>query len=381
MSEQIFSQFHENKIPKTWLSPVINIRLSDWTLLVNAWNMVEVWGGWYVYDYVDYDKKKTYLIDVDWWSDILDDRAQNVSNILDAYPNKSLRKWSWWSTINNNVDTKQLARDVRKAKEWDMQPWTVGEHIFKLDTDEVIEAIDNIEIPDNDKSINEISKKTDNLLEWQKEIKWSIEKQEETLGTSVGKTQNTLDEVKELTNTQWQQISDKIDWISKEINDIEKIDYWRIEKSIKDNKVDIQPIVSQIEWLKRDIVDEIKNRNLSSMKEFIVSNKWIVIENKKNIQSIKREFDKSLLEIKSSLDIISEKEIDLSPIFKNFVEISQKLKEWDKKLDDFSINTKNKLEEQYKKSMKYIIYIAKNLSNINKDDLQNIRKTLSNIVD
>lgn len=366
--ETIYSQFHTNKIPTTWLSPTINIRLSDWTLLVSAWNMVEVWGGWYVYDYEDYDKKKTYLIDVDWWSDTLDDRAQNVSNILDSYPNKKDRKggWGWW--IVNEIDTKKLAKDVwlvkKESLEW--KDWTIWQHLAELDTDSVIDKIDEIEIPDNSDMLDDIRDWTKKLWEWQKEIQWSIEKQWETLGASVGKTQNTLDEVKELTNTQWQQISDKIDWISKEINDIEKIDYWRIEKSIKDNKVDIQPIVSQIEWLKRDIVDEIKNRNLSSMKEFIINNKDILIENDKNIQKIKNEFDKSLVSIKDWLDILSKKEIDLSPIFKNFVEISQKLKEWDKKLDDFSINTKNKLEEQYKKSMKYIIYIAKNLSNIKK---------------
>jgi hypothetical protein len=47
------------------LSAKITIRISQGATVVNQADMVEDSNGRYYYDFVDYDKKKLYLIDVD----------------------------------------------------------------------------------------------------------------------------------------------------------------------------------------------------------------------------------------------------------------------------------------------------------------------------
>ena len=62
MSEQILSQFKDSWVPKTWLTPSITIRLSDWTIVVNWENMTEINGWRYKYDFIDYNKKLKNII-------------------------------------------------------------------------------------------------------------------------------------------------------------------------------------------------------------------------------------------------------------------------------------------------------------------------------
>ena len=382
MSEQILSQFKDSWVPKTWLTPSITIRLSDWTIVVNWENMTEINGWRYKYDFIDYNKKLTYLIDTDWTATLWDtDRYQNTTNILDAYPNKRDWKWWWGSTINNNVDTKQLAKDVWKTKESEMRSWTVGEHIFKLNTNKVLDAIDNIKIPDNTKEIKDISEKSDNLAEWQKEIQWSVEKQWETIGQSVWNVAKTIDEIKGQSNTQSKEIWSKIDEIWKDVKNLPTVDYDRIEKKIEAEKISLLPLAFEINQLKWSLIDEIKINNYSAMKQFVQNSidGSFVYENSKQILELKSDFEKSILEIKWNLNELSEKEIDFSPILKEFMEISQKFEQSTKNLSDSDEDTRKQLEDEYKKSMKYIIYIAKNMNNINKNDLQEIKKFLSNI--
>jgi hypothetical protein len=117
------------------------------------------------------------------------------------------------------------------------------------------------------------------------------------------------------------------------------------------------------------------------MKEFItrsVDSKWLV-ENSKEMLEIKEEFEKSILQIKSNIEQLSEKEVDFSPILKEFVEISQKIQENRKDIIDLNDENSIQLQDQYKKSMKYIIYIAKNINNIGKQDLLEIKQTLLHI--
>jgi hypothetical protein len=380
MSEQIFSQFHENKIPKTWLSPVINIRLSDWTLLVNAWNMVEVWGGWYVYDYVDYDKKKTYLIDVDWWSATLDDRAQNVSNILDAYPNK--KDWKGWGgwTITNNIDTTKLAQDVWKVKTdvLEKQNWTVWKYITELDTKEVLKAIDNLEIPNNEKELKEISDKSETIINGQSEIKWTIEKQWEIIGDTVSKIKDSVVEAKSDIYTHQEKISQQIDWVWIAINKLPTFDYKRIEDFFINNFSNL-PVLLQINELKEELKEDIKKWNKSDMKEFILKSleNQMIYEKQLIDNELQKEFQNSLNTINDNIETLNKKEIDFSPIYKELIWISKSIEEWQKQLSNLDNETKERMEEQYRKSMKYVIYIAKNIWTINKNDLIEIKNILS----
>jgi hypothetical protein len=385
MWEIILSQFKDGWVPATWLSATITIRKEDdWSVVINWESMTEI-GNWrYSYEFVNYDRKTLYLIDTDWGA-TLDDvyRYQSCVNELDSYPNK--KDWKGWGgwTITNNIDTAKLAQDVWKVKKdiLEKQSWTIWKHVTELDTDEVLDAIDNLDIPNNEKELKDIIDKSDTILKEQSEIKWSMEKQWENLVTTADDIKHSVVEAKNDIYTHQEKISEKIDWVSDWIQNIEKIDYERIEKKIENEKVGIMPILMEIDWLKRNIIDEIKMNNYLAVKEFVKNSidGTLIYENSKQIEWIKREFEKSVIELKSNLDKLSEKEIDFSPILNQIIEVSKQMDEQTKDLSISDERIKLQMEEQYKKSMKYIIYLAKNMWTITKNDIDEIKKLLSNI--
>jgi len=52
--------FSDKGVPKTGLSPTIDVWKDDATHVVNAQAMTEIAGGWYKYDFVGYDEKLCY---------------------------------------------------------------------------------------------------------------------------------------------------------------------------------------------------------------------------------------------------------------------------------------------------------------------------------
>jgi len=380
MWELIYSQFHEDKAPKTWLSPKISIRISQGDIVVNQADMVEDSNWRYYYDFVDYDKKKLYLIDVDGWSDVLDDRYQHIVNELDSYKNKQDWKGSSWGAIQK-INTREIARDVRDFRESQAKDGTIAKHIYNLDTEsiktELWEKIDNIEIPDNTKNFEDIQ---ENIIDTKETIQWSIEKSQEKVVDTIKESQISIEKCIDGINTNQDKISSKVDNVSKCVSEIEQFDYERIEKKIENEKIDIKPIIDEIEWLKRSIIDEVKNNNYSSMKEFVVNNKNISslkTEFSQSLIDIRQEFNQSILEIKKNIDKLSEKEIDFSPVLNEIIEVSKQLNEKTNEIWVSEEETQKQLEEQYKKSMKYIIYIAKNIWTITKNDIQEIKTLLS----
>jgi hypothetical protein len=59
------------------------------------------------------------------------------------------------------------------------------------------------------------------------------------------------------------------------------------------------------------------------------------------------------------------------------IEVSKQLNEKTNEIWVSEEETQKQLEEQYKKSIKYIIYIAKNIWTITKNDIQEIKTLLS----
>lgn len=388
MSEIILSEFKSSGVPAVGLTPTITIRKLDWTIVVSADNMIEIANGRYKYDFEDYNKRETYLIDTEWWVSLSDsERYQNTTNILDAYPNKNDWKWSWGGWVSQSIDTKQLAIDVWKVKtkEAERWVWTIWRHVAWLDTKSVIQAIEDIDIPDPSKELDWISQKSAEILKSQIEIQWKIEKQWKNVIQTVTNTQENIKELSSYINLSSDKILDKVESISWQIKDIEQIDYEKIEKSIIYNQLNLEPIILEMGKLKFSIIEEIKVNNYIALKEFVkeLDNSQIVMEISNETKQIKNSFEKSIIEIKNNIDILSQKEIDFSPIFKEFIEISQKMEEWTKNISEWlSQVDKIMLEqtaEQYKKSMKYIIYIAKNIGNINKNELKDIKTALSSI--
>ena len=62
---KIFSYFSENGVPKTGLSPIIDVWEDDGSVVVSSAAMTEVAGGFYVYDFTTYDDSKDYAIRAD----------------------------------------------------------------------------------------------------------------------------------------------------------------------------------------------------------------------------------------------------------------------------------------------------------------------------
>lgn len=73
--------FSDKGVPKTGLSPAIDVWEDDGTLVVNAQAMIEIAGGWYKYSFAGYDESKDYVIRADGGAGLTDnDRYCFASN-------------------------------------------------------------------------------------------------------------------------------------------------------------------------------------------------------------------------------------------------------------------------------------------------------------
>ena len=94
--EQIAVSFTDWWVPKTWLTPTINI-IDLWgNKMVENWTLKEVGYGWYIYNFDRYSPEKVYLYQFDGGSALSNDydRYKFGWNDLDAYSNK----YSWGRT-------------------------------------------------------------------------------------------------------------------------------------------------------------------------------------------------------------------------------------------------------------------------------------------
>lgn len=120
--EQIAVSFTDWWVPKTWLSPTINI-IDLWgNKMVENWTLREVGYWWYIYNFDRYSPEKVYLYQFDGGSALSNDydRYKFGWNDLDAYSNK----YSWgrtaapyFTSVNdrfNKVD--KSFKDMEKLK-------------------------------------------------------------------------------------------------------------------------------------------------------------------------------------------------------------------------------------------------------------------------
>lgn len=123
--EQIAVSFTDWWIPKTWLTPKINI-IDLWgNVMVNEWTLKEVGFWWYIYNFDRYSPEKVYLYQFDGWEELSNDydRYQFGGNALDAYSNK----YSWgrtaapyFTSVNGRFDSidKAIKDAVKSRKEY-----------------------------------------------------------------------------------------------------------------------------------------------------------------------------------------------------------------------------------------------------------------------
>ena len=62
---KIIAYFNNAGVPETGLTPTINAYTLDGTVVVNGENMVEIAGGFYYYDFTDYDEDEDYCFRAD----------------------------------------------------------------------------------------------------------------------------------------------------------------------------------------------------------------------------------------------------------------------------------------------------------------------------
>jgi uncharacterized protein YdcH (DUF465 family) len=123
--EQIAVSFTDWGVPKTWLTPKVNIIWKNWEVYITNWECKELWYWWYIYNFQKYSPEKVYLYQFDWGEELESeyDRYKFWGNEFDAYSNK----YSWGRTaapyftnVNNrfnNVD-KAIKDAVASRKEY-----------------------------------------------------------------------------------------------------------------------------------------------------------------------------------------------------------------------------------------------------------------------
>ena len=123
--EQIAVSFTDGWVPKTWLTPKVNI-IDLWgNTLVSNWECKELGNWWYIYTFDRYSPEKVYLYQFDWWSELSNDydRYKFGWNELDAYSNK----YSWgrtaapyFTSVNGRFDSvdKAIKDAVKSRKEY-----------------------------------------------------------------------------------------------------------------------------------------------------------------------------------------------------------------------------------------------------------------------
>ena len=94
--EQIAVSFTDGWVPKTWLTPTINIIDRAGNVYITNWALKELWNWWYIYNFDRYNPTKVYLYMFDWWAALTNDydRYKFGGNEFDAYSNK----YSWGRT-------------------------------------------------------------------------------------------------------------------------------------------------------------------------------------------------------------------------------------------------------------------------------------------
>lgn len=101
--EQIAVFFSDAWVPKTWLSPIVNIWERNGTKRITNGICQEIAGWFYIYNFNEYSPEKNYLYLFDGTSTLSDsDRYIAGNNDLDSYSNKA----TWGRTVAANIDYK-----------------------------------------------------------------------------------------------------------------------------------------------------------------------------------------------------------------------------------------------------------------------------------
>ena len=250
--EQIAVSFTDWWIPKTWLTPKINIIDLNGNVMVNEGELKEV-GFWrYIYSFDRYSPEKVYLYEFDWWEELTNDydRYQFGGNALDAYSNK----YSWgrtaapyFTSVNGRFDSidKAIKDAVKSRKEYNDKEVKKGlaeiktaikgkgwydvykklENLWEILSDIKQSVVDTSATNDNNSSQNfsGINGKLDLMAEYVVKIKSDIDNQLSTLDEDVAqRIQESNDNLNQWMSNRVtiEQLLQQVDRLERKLNEV-----------------------------------------------------------------------------------------------------------------------------------------------------------------
>ena len=259
--EQIAVSFTDWWIPKTWLTPKINI-IDLWgNLMVEEWELKELGFWWYIYSFDRYSPEKVYLYQFDGWEELTNDydRYQFGGNALDAYSNK----YSWgrtaapyFTSINGRFDSidKAIKDSVKSRKEYDDK--------------EVKKGLADIKKEIKGKGWYDVYKKLDSLEKILSDVKQSVVDTSATNDWNSSKNFSGLNGKLDLMAEYVIKIKSDID---NQLSTLDEDVAQRIQESNENlnqwmsNRVTIEQLLQQVDRLERklnEVVDSVVSKRL-----------------------------------------------------------------------------------------------------------------------
>lgn len=259
--EQIAVSFTDWWIPKTWLTPKINI-IDLWgNLMVEEWELKEVGFWWYIYSFDRYSPEKVYLYQFDWGEELTNDydRYQFGGNALDAYSNK----YSWgrtaapyFTSVNGRFDSidKAIKDAVKSRKEYDDK--------------EVKKGLADIKKEIKGKGWYDVYKKLDSLEKILSDVKQSVVDTSATNDWNSSKNFSGLNGKLDLMAEYVVKIKSDID---NQLSTLDEDVAQRIQESNDNlnqwmsNRVTIEQLLQQVDRLERklnEVVDSVVSKRL-----------------------------------------------------------------------------------------------------------------------
>ena len=259
--EQIAVSFTDWWVPKTWLTPKINI-IDLWgNKMVENWILREVGYGWYIYNFDRYSPEKVYLYQFDWGEELSNDydRYQFGGNALDAYSNK----YSWgrtaapyFTSVNGRFDSidKAIKDAVKSRKEYDDK--------------EVKKGLADIKKEIKGKGWYDVYKKLDSLEKILSDVKQSVVDTSATNDWNSSKNFSGLNGKLDLMAEYVVKIKSDID---NQLSTLDEDVAQRIQESNDNlnqwmsNRVTIEQLLQQVDRLERklnEVVDSVVSKRL-----------------------------------------------------------------------------------------------------------------------
>jgi len=200
--ERITTFFTENGVPKTGLSPTINIIEVNGTVRVTNWPLTEVGLWFYVYDFNYYDPDKIYCYQIDGTATLSGwERYKFGDNSLDNYTNKYSFGRTWFMIPTYDKQFKDINKQFKSIK--------IPEYNEKETQEMIKRLLAEIQGKNNNDVIDELSQIKDSMQKVA-ELIASIDAREwvNQVGTSLSETkENILEELRTIA----QSLSDTIE--------------------------------------------------------------------------------------------------------------------------------------------------------------------------